>query len=169
MNKNTNTVLIILGIIILVGAMLFWGRFSDNTAVAGYWPGTDVECLPKGHEGLALHIHPVVSIFVDGEEEAIPGNLGISGVCMAEVHTHDTDGVLHVESVHPGKEFTLEDFFKVWGQSIEREGLDLTMTVQGEPSDEFGNLVLRDRQQIVLEYSSIGESEEDNLSEEMEA
>ncbi len=162
MNKNTKNIIVILGTVLFIAFLIIWGRSSTDTATAGYWPGTDIECLPSGHQSLALHIHPVLSINVNGEEEAIPGNIGISGNCMAEVHTHEPNGVLHLESVHQGKEFVLGDFFKVWGEPLEREEFQLAMTVDGEESNELGDLVLKDHQQIVLEYSSVGE---DNVND----
>src|SRR5437016_1935131 len=49
---------------------------------------------------VALHIHPRLSIIVDGQKVPVPANIGIepSGRTMAALHTHDDSGTIHVES-----------------------------------------------------------------------
>jgi hypothetical protein len=77
----------------------------------------DVLGLPKlGQEGNVLHIHQHLDIFVDGKQIAVPKLIGIpsSSSFIATLHTHDTTGVMHVES--PTQEdFFLGQFFDVWG------------------------------------------------------
>jgi hypothetical protein len=107
-----------------------------------------------------FHIHPVLEIFIDGKQEIIPANTGITANCMSSLHTHDTTGTLHVES--PVKrDFTLGDFFAVWGKVLTHDQiLDnkidathiMTMTVNGKPSTEFEDLVLADKDLIVINY-----------------
>jgi hypothetical protein len=155
MNKKNKNFLIVLGIIAFIVVMIVWGRFLNDGAPGSFWFDTNIECLSQGHQNLAFHFHPNLKIFVDEEEQFIPANVGISHTCMAEVHTHEPDGVLHVESVRLGKEFVLQDFFTVWQESLIKEGFELVMTVDGEQSDELGNLVLSDEQNIVLEYRSV--------------
>ena len=68
-----------------------------------------------GAEGTVIHIHQHLDIFVDGKHVTVPQSIGIfDGQYLTELHTHDTSGVMHVES--PTKrDFTLGDFFGVWG------------------------------------------------------
>jgi hypothetical protein len=68
-----------------------------------------------GAEGTAIHIHQHLDIFVDGKHITVPQSIGIfDGQYLTDLHTHDTSGVMHVES--PTKrQFTLGDFFGVWG------------------------------------------------------
>jgi hypothetical protein len=68
-----------------------------------------------GQEGTVLHIHQHLDIFVDGKHVTVPQSIGIyDGQYITELHTHDTSGVMHVES--PTKrDYTLGDFFGVWG------------------------------------------------------
>lgn len=53
-----------------------------------------------------------------GKKVTIPADIGIaqtaSGLLFSPIHTHDTSGIIHVESptVRP---FTLGEFFDVWG------------------------------------------------------
>ena len=69
-----------------------------------------------GSEGTALHIHEHVDVFVDGKRVMVPAGIGIDpgGRFISPLHTHDTSGVIHVESptVRP---FTFGEFFGVWG------------------------------------------------------
>jgi hypothetical protein len=74
---------------------------------------------PLTMEGAALHIHEHLDLFVDGRAVTIPANVGIdaSQGFLAALHTHDTSGIIHVESpVVAG--FTLGQFFDVWGVAL---------------------------------------------------
>lgn len=112
---------------------------------------------------LSMHIHPKVSILIDGQPITIPANIGILPTCMQAIHTHDESGELHVE--YPQQhDFKLADFFANWGQPFSKQqvldkSLDehssLIMTVDGQPSEEFENLILRDQQQIVIELKTL--------------
>lgn len=133
--------------------LLWWGG-SASQSEAGTWQGTDVACLPGGHANAAMHWHSDLRIFVDGEPVMIPANTGINATCMAEVHTHDTSGELHVESVDAGAELTVSDFFSVWGQPLERDGFSLEAMVNNEPVENIGDYVIRDGEVITLRYWS---------------
>lgn len=99
---------------------------------------------------LTMHIHPKLTVTIDGVGEIIPGNVGLSP-CELPIHTHDTTGIIHVES-QVVRDYTLGEFLKVWGQPINREGYKLEMAVDGKPNQELDKLVLRDKQEIVLNY-----------------
>jgi hypothetical protein len=71
-----------------------------------------------------------------------------------------------VESASATKEFFLSDFFVVYDEPLMREGYELSMTVNGVPSDVFGDLRLAEPQAIVLEYTSAGESATEEDDEE---
>jgi hypothetical protein len=69
-----------------------------------------------GVEGNALHIHQHLDVYVKGRHVALPAGIGIDQLdgFISPLHTHDTSGVIHVES--PTVEtFTLGQFFGVWG------------------------------------------------------
>ena len=143
-------------VVILVG-LLVWGRMAGKDVVA-YWPNSTVAWLQGGEVNLAQHFHPKLTINVDGQGEVIPANIGINTACLAEIHTHDNTGEIHVEAQSSGI-FKLGDFFAVWGKSIEREGYSIALSVDGEDkrlgSDfGFGDLVLKDSQNIVITYTS---------------
>jgi hypothetical protein len=67
-------------------------------------------------EGTALHIHQHLDIYVDGRHVTVPAGIGIDAASgfISPLHTHDTTGVMHVESPDV-RTFTLGQFFAVWG------------------------------------------------------
>jgi hypothetical protein len=70
-------------------------------------------------EGQRVHIHQHVAIFDHGKPVGVPDNVGRPLVrqCLYWLHTHTTDGVIHVESPNT-RTFTLGDFFTIWGQPL---------------------------------------------------
>ncbi len=151
MQKNTKYLLI--GAIIVIIILFAVGRITTRSAKATTWADTNIPCLSNGHQNLAMHIHQIVTITVDGKSEVIPANVGIDTTCMAEVHTHDTSGEIHLESSSQ-KTYTLGDFFTVWGENIDRPGYTLAVTVDGKPVDDPASLILHDEQRISLVYTS---------------
>lgn len=143
-----------LAVLTLAVVLAVFGTKSaqQNTVVSE--TGTAIPCLPNGHQQVAQHIHPHLSIIVDGEPETIPANLGIEGACMREVHTHDETGAIHIETALPNKSYALSDFFAIWGQDLEREGYDMIVTQDGEVVESPAGLVLVDHAEIVMEYTS---------------
>lgn len=110
-----------------------------------------------------FHIHPNLEIFINGEKQLIPVNVGITPNCMYALHTHTPDGVIHVESPEK-KDFTLSDFFAVWDKPFSRtqildhvadETHRIRMTVNGEEVDTYESTLLRDLDKIVIYYEPI--------------
>jgi hypothetical protein len=125
----------------------------------GLSPGVDgIECDLGGHDG-AYHIHALVGVKVGGSVYAPPANIGIGTECMYWVHTHATDGIVHVEapaSVSP----TLGDFLDLWESTYPDDELLATareaiaagkVTVNDQPigSDPL-ELVLADQMRIII-------------------
>jgi hypothetical protein len=145
-------------IIIVVTLLIFGGIF--------YMSGKDEQTPPLSrcveHGGISMHIHPVLSVTVEGQKMTIPANIGVTPTCMSPVHTHDESGTLHLE--YPTQhDFTLADFFTKWGQPFDSTQLmdkkvddqhELIMTVDGQPSTEFEKLIMKDKQQISITYST---------------
>jgi hypothetical protein len=66
-------------------------------------------------EGTVLHIHQHLDLYVDGRKVPVPAGVGIDpAVGYAPLHTHDTSGIVHVESPTV-RTYTLGEFFGVWG------------------------------------------------------
>ena len=90
-----------------------------------------ISCEPL--ERLAYHIHVHLTVFVNGAARRIPYGIGIAppktgtrtpsgffvtnGSCFSWLHTHASDGIIHIESPSP-KTYTLGDFFDVWHQQL---------------------------------------------------
>ena len=100
-----------------------------------------VHCDPA--EGVALHIHPHLTILDHGRPVGIPEDVGrpLGAQCLYWLHTHTPDGIIHIES--PAiRTFTLGQFFAIWGQPLEprdvagakpRRGEAVKVFVDGEP------------------------------------
>lgn len=76
---------------------------------------------PLGAEGEVVHIHQHMDIYVNGKPIKIPTGVGIyDGQFLTELHTHDSTGLLHVES--PKKRtFDLGQFFAAWGVRLDKD------------------------------------------------
>lgn len=108
----------------------------------------------------SYHIHAYLRIVLGGQLIEVPAGVGKGPTCYRWIHTHDNSGKIHVEAPY-AQELTLGDFFKVWGQPLSSDNLmgykpdgshTLMMSVNGEVSDAWEHLVLKDVQTIVLMY-----------------
>ena len=65
---------------------------------------------------IGYHVHAQLNVYVNGKQTPVPANIGIDpqGRFISPIHTHDTSGVVHMESTkyYP---FTLAEFINVWG------------------------------------------------------
>lgn len=143
-------------LVIAVGVgLIYWSKTSSPSyKTAKEWNDTGVKCLPNGHQNLAQHIHPQISILVDGAPEIVPANIGNAGSCMSEIHTHDQTGLIHIESVVL-KDFQLKHFFSIYGKTLARDGYTAKVTIDGASltEEEALNTTLKDKQKIVVEYA----------------
>ncbi len=148
MNK---TVLVVVGLIVIVGGLLALGSFMGRDG-AKMWKDTSISCLVNGHTNLQQHIHPTLSILVDGVPETVPANIGLTPDCMAEIHTHDATGKVHIETIHP-KTFTFGDFFLVQGTTLERAGYTVEVFSDSVLVLDPLTLPLSDHQNIEVRYT----------------
>ncbi len=70
-----------------------------------------------GQEGAATHYHAHLDIFVNGKHVTVPRYIGINQGAgyLTELHTHDTRGVIHVESPKSNDHFSLGQVVAEWG------------------------------------------------------
>lgn len=65
---------------------------------------------------IGYHVHAQLNVYANGKQVTVPANIGIDpqGRFISPIHTHDTSGVVHMESTkfYP---FTLGEFMNVWG------------------------------------------------------
>jgi hypothetical protein len=84
--------------------------------------GQPVDGYTCGAMDETFHIHAHVSIFLDGVQLAIPASLGTvaqpdNTVCHYSLHSHDSTGKIHIESVTQINA-TLGQYFDIWGESL---------------------------------------------------
>jgi hypothetical protein len=115
-------------------------------------------------EGTARHFHSHLDILVDGRPVSVPAGLGIatSGQEMAELHTHDTTGVLHIEAPTTGKRYVLGQLFTEWGVHLDatdlgglKAGGERTLTAYvdgGRQSGDPADIELAPHREIALVY-----------------
>jgi hypothetical protein len=120
---------------------------------------------PLSEEGQVLHTHQHLDLFVDGKPVPVPANIGIDadGGFISDLHTHETDGIMHVES--PTKrDFTLGQFLAVWGLPLSADTIGtlretgsktLRVWVNGdEVTADPTRIVLAEHQEIVIAYGT---------------
>jgi hypothetical protein len=115
-------------------------------------------------EGTVIHIHQHLDLYVDGRKVPVPAGVGIDpAVGYAPLHTHDTSGIVHVESPTV-RTYTLGEFFGVWGVRFTRGclggycaggGRQLRVYVNGQayPGDPT-TLALAPHQELVVAYGT---------------
>jgi hypothetical protein len=115
-NKKINK-LIIIGVIVVIALIISFAvaniKFSSNVDASP--PIDGIKC--GAMEGSVEHIHAKLYIFINGQNYTVPALIGITNNCFYWLHTHDTTGIIHVES--PIKRtFNLGEFFDIWKQKL---------------------------------------------------
>lgn len=142
------------------------GEWTANTAdLSGRVSALGLPPLTAS-EILSFHIHQEVEIFVDGAKVTIPQGIGIdeANKQIAVIHTHQTDGVVHVESPKVSHVYTLGDFFGVWGLKLTTScigglcaGGDKTLAVYLNGKQVTGDpalVKLENHQVVVIAYGT---------------
>ncbi|HWE70521.1 MAG TPA: hypothetical protein VG205_09170 [Acidimicrobiales bacterium] len=104
-------------------------------------------------EQLVFHIHAHLAVYVNGAPKLLPPGVGIGpplqfqttstgpfvdgGSCFSWLHTHDSSGIIHIESPIQ-RVYTLGNFFDIWGQPLSATQVGpaagaVTATVNGTP------------------------------------
>ena len=78
-----------------------------------------------------FHHHVHLSLFVDGEQIALPRGTGMENpgknnfiyhaTCFYWLHTHDETGIIHIEPPN-GNPLSLKQYFKIWGEPLSTNG-----------------------------------------------
>jgi hypothetical protein len=97
------------------------GILTSQATAAHPWAANSDEALSRADElgfpavGNVFHHHDLLQIFVHGDPMPVPADVGIDSTgSLAAMHTHDTSGIMHIES-NRAFDFTLGDFFDIWG------------------------------------------------------
>ena len=158
------------------GEVTSWTLPSDPLALA-----QQAGLTPDVEEFFTFHVHAHLDVFADGQPVVIPGGVGIEitdpavqkfgstgygGIpeegceqpCISPLHTHDVDGVIHIEA--PSEtDFTLGQFFEELAIRLDASCVDQYCTpdtpvavyVDGQlQSGDPAEIVLRDLQEIAI-------------------
>lgn len=141
-------------ILAAVGIVLVFG--------GSYWSKSLAERDPNTVAASGLHWHPELEIYIHGERQEIPQNLGL-GAVHNPLHTHEDVPVLHME--FNGKvvqdDTRLGNFFEIWEKEFSGDQIfeykngpegTVQMYVNGEENTEFDNYHMRDGDKIVIRY-----------------
>lgn len=116
-------------------------------------------------ERIVVHVHSELVIYVDDIQVVVPQvGVDLDTLTAAPVHTHGTDGILHIEAdeAHADTALRLADFLAVLGAGRERSDIcayyqlsdscSVDVTVDGLPAGL--DVHLGDQQRIVLSVRS---------------
>ena len=133
------------------------GAFGVAVIVGLVWLVTSAPKTPESDivSRGAFHWHPEVAIYIKGEKQEIPENIGI-GAVHQPIHTHNdsNQGIVHMEfqGLARKQDTTLGQFFKNWGKDMHSFGTNMKMTVNGEENTEYENYVMHDKDKIELRF-----------------
>ena len=166
--KNLKTFGIITIIVIIIIAVGYW-YVSEANAVKANAKAAGIPTAP-------IHWHPHLKIVINGEEQVIPANIGVTigkviddkismdGGGMSPTHTHAADSIIHLENNAPWTKpetLTLGYFFDIWEKTFSEtcifeycnsDNATVKMFVNGKQNFEFGNYIMRDGDKIEIRY-----------------
>lgn len=101
------------------------------------------------------HVHAHLDVFVNGQRLTIPAGVGIhDNQCLYWLHTHNTDGIMHIESPKE-RQFTLGEFVDIWKATSPSlpPNEDPIIFVNGTPvTTKLQDTPLNAHDEIVLAY-----------------
>ena len=110
--KAKNKIIAITIIAAIVATLAFVSYRLDNTKANNFPLVDGIECDTTEYS--VFHVHAHLDIFVNTNPIIVPALVGIEGqTCLYWLHTHATDGVIHIESPQE-RGFTLGQFFDIW-------------------------------------------------------
>jgi len=112
--------------------LLLWGAIGSSIVLLGLMgfiflqiqsiiafnalhpPINGVSC--DSREQNAYHIHIHLTIYLNGNPTPIPAGIGIpsDGTCFYWMHTHTSDGIIHIEDPAKLHNLALDDFLAIW-------------------------------------------------------
>jgi hypothetical protein len=168
--RNRRLVGAFVGLAVALGAVGLWRPWEESTApesVFAYDPDGLQDRIDRAglRSGSDPHVHPKLTVLVGERPVPVVGNMGI-GAAHSPLHTHEPDGVIHVEGA---QDATLGQFMAVWGVDFGRDRLGpyrpqgpsrIRMWVKAPKAKAFDErppdpaLRLEDRQEIYLFYGA---------------
>ena len=124
---------VLLAFVVILVLYARGGPSGSPAASGGSATGQTIDGIQcQTSEQVAYHLHAHLAIYPNGQPQTVPLGIGIpnpqtenttdgpfaaSGDCFYWLHTHQTDGVIHIESPSQ-RTYTLGDFFDIWGQKL---------------------------------------------------
>jgi len=146
---------------LLIAFRALGGSSSPSPASATGATVSGIRCDPS--EQLAEHYHAHLTLIDHGQAVTVPAGIGLPGTCFYWLHTHTTTGIIHIEAPvsEASRQFTLGDFFHVWGQPLSAHrvagmtvgaGDSEQVWVDGAPyTGDLAQVPLRSHTQVVIE------------------
>lgn len=122
----------ITGTVLLLGLMGFIYLQVQNMVNINtlYPPVNNIPCAT----GMSIHyhVHVHVSIYIRGKAVTIPQGIGLgaNGMCDYYMHTHTSDGIVHIEAPAPASNLALDDFLSIWYQRFQTLNFPQQLTLQ---------------------------------------
>jgi hypothetical protein len=121
---------------------------------------------------MLMHNHVSLNVTIGGKPIIVPSDIGITQAGlfadpslfadhsldkygmegMSPLHTHDSSGLIHIES-NTVRTYTLGEFLGIW-KGVNTEGKNVIASVEGKPVSDFRNIPLNDKTKIVLDITS---------------
>ncbi len=151
-------------VLAIIGVVAFLAFNNQGVANAAYTPVGGISCDSGEHTD--FHIHAHLTLYIDGKHTDLPAGVGIApdGSCFYWLHTHKTDGVIHIEAPK-GASFTFDNFLKIWSGHFQQLGYPSQLNastgwqvyVDGKPfAGDLQTIPLHDHTLITLAYNSPG-------------
>src|SRR3989344_4143843 len=140
-------------ILISLAGLIFWNYKNLTSSETN----REVALTCTTDMATRFHIHFDLKIVINGQDQQMPANIGITGNCMNSLHTHNASGEIHVESPEK-RDFTLSDFFAVWKKTYNKDQIidyrvdennTIKEAVNGKEVEDYENTILKDGDQIV--------------------
>ena len=150
---------LIISVLLIIGGSVFALTQSPQQLTGQVVSKAPTEAdVPSG----PIHWHPHLTIKINGQEQTIPADIGLSPSVHQPVHTHETDGVIHLENNNPTEQnMKLGLFFQIWGKKFNKDCIfdycndeksSVKMLVNGKSNTDFENYFMKDKDNIVIEY-----------------
>jgi hypothetical protein len=136
---------------------------NNSATLSSRIPSLGLNSLSQ--EALAFHIHQHLDVFVNGTKVTVPQAIGFGidpstgkATFITELHTHNTLGIIHVESAQH-LNYQLKQFFGEWGVRLTSKCLgsfkgscdNLQWWLNGvRQTGSPANLILKNHEEIVI-------------------
>lgn len=166
---SITAIIVTIIILIFIGFIAFEVNNSPSNSYAAM-SSRELSQVCMASEGNVLHIHSHLTIIANKQTINLPAEIGVDqkNSCIYPLHTHDGSNIIHVESPVQ-KDFTLSDFFALWNMPLNKQQIlnykvdanhGLKLYVNGNESNDLEYLILKDHQDIVIDYYNLNDGQD---------